>query len=164
LNTLRAGEDGAVVSLSSTLWHRLALGVPGKRKSYCLSLVASIAERSTDEWHAACGGHADAVMDPHFLLAVENSMAAEARFHNVIFRDSAGKPAGAAFLSLYTVDGLLLSTERWKKIGTHIRLLWPSFLKVPVLFVAALFRPARAICASPPAPITSRCFGNSIVC
>jgi predicted N-acyltransferase len=122
------------MSLSSTLWHRLALGASSSRKSYALSLAASITERDAEEWHAACGGRADAVMDPRFLKAVEKSMAAEARFHNVIFRDSAGEPAGAAFLSFYTVDGLLLSTQRWKKLGTQVRKLWPNFLKIPVLF------------------------------
>lgn len=121
------------MSVSSTLWHRLILGSSGIRESCSLSLVATIAERDSDEWHAACGGHADAVMDPRFLQAVEKSMATEARFHNVVFRDSAGAPAGAAFLSLYTVDGLLLATERWKRFGTQVRRLWPSFLKVPAL-------------------------------
>ncbi len=91
-------------------------------------------ERDADEWHAACGGRADAVMDPRFLKAVEESMAAEARFHNVVFRDASGEPAGAAFLSLYTIDGLLLASERWKKLGTRLRRLWPNFLKIPVLF------------------------------
>lgn len=122
------------MSLSSTLWHRLAFGEAGNRKSYSLSLASSITERSADEWHAACGGHADAVMDPRFLMAVEKSMAAEARFHNVVFRNSAGEPVGAAFLSLYTADALLLASERWKKVGTQIRQLWPSLLKIPVLF------------------------------
>lgn len=122
------------MSLSSTLWHRLALGSSGIGESYSLSLATTIAERGSDEWHAACGGHADAVMDPRFLRAVEKSMATQARFHNVVFRDCAGEPAGAAFLSLYTVDGLLLAAERWKKFATQVRRLWPNFLKVPVLF------------------------------
>lgn len=122
------------MSHTSTLWQRLALGASGDRKSYSLSLATSITERSVDEWHAACGGRADAAMDPRFLNAVEKTMASEARFHNVVFRDSAGVPAGAAFLSLCTVDSLLLSTEGWKKLGTRVRRLWPKFLKIPVLF------------------------------
>lgn len=134
LLTLRAGKFRYVMSRTSTLWNRLAFGSSDARKSYSLSLAASMTERSTDEWHAACGGHADAVMDPRFLKAVETSMATETRFHNVVFRDSAGEPAGAAFLSFYTVDGLLLSTERWKKLGAQVRQLWPNFLKIPVIF------------------------------
>ena len=60
-------------------------------------------------------------------------MGAEARLYNIVFRDAAGTPAAAAFLSLYTIDGLLLAPERWKKRGTQLRRLWPNFLKVPVL-------------------------------
>lgn len=106
----------------------------GKQTPYALSLATSITERSTEEWHAACGGHADAVMDPRFLAAVEKSMATEASFRNVVFRDQTGEPAGAAFLSLFTVDGLLLASARWKKIATQVRRLWSNFLRVPVLF------------------------------
>jgi Acetyltransferase (GNAT) domain len=105
-------------------------GIPGK---YSLSLAPSLDERDAEEWHAACGGRADTVMDPRFLRAVERSMDAEADFCNVVFRDSAGVPAGAAFLSLYPIDGLLLAPERWKKWGTRLRRLWPTFLKVKVL-------------------------------
>gem|GEM_PF-563748 len=131
---LRMSALRFAMSHTAALWHRLALGSSGSRGSYSLSLAASITERSAEEWHAACGGCADAVMDPRFLQVVEKSMAAAARFYNVVFRDGAGEPAGAAFLSLYPVDGLLLAKERWKKLGTHVRQLWPNFLKVPVLF------------------------------
>jgi hypothetical protein len=102
-------------------WHRLAPGSSGGRCLYSISLARSIVERNADEWHAACGGRADAVMDPRFLRAVEQSMGADARFWNVVFRDSAGKPVGAAALSLYTIDGLLLAPERWKRRGTWFR-------------------------------------------
>src|SRR5271165_3982056 len=82
---------------------------------YSISLARSIDERDADEWLAACGGGADAVMDPRFLRAVEKSMGAEGRFYNVVVRDAAGTPAAAAFLSLYTLDGLLLAPQHWKK-------------------------------------------------
>lgn len=116
-----------------SLWRRLALGSSGGRCPYTISLARSIDERDADEWHAACGGRADAVMDPRFLRAVEQSMGADTRFWNVVFRDAVGTPVGAAALSLYTIDGLLLAPERWKKRGTRLRRLWPNFLKVPVL-------------------------------
>ena len=61
-------------------------------------------------------------------------MAPEARFYNVVVRDANGTPAAAAFLSSYAIDGLLLAPERWKKVVTRLRWLWPSFLKVQVLF------------------------------
>jgi predicted N-acyltransferase len=104
---------------------------PGR---YAISLAPSIDARDAGEWHAACGGRADTVMDPRFLRAVERSMGAEAGFGNIVFRDAAGETAGAAFLSLYPIDGLLLAPERWKQLGTRLRRLWPSFLKVKVLF------------------------------
>ncbi len=101
---------------------------------YTISLARSIDERDADEWHAACGGHADAVMDPRFLRTVENSMGAEGRFYNVVMHDAAGAPAAAAFLSLYSIDGILLAPERWKKAVARLRWVWPRFLKVQVLF------------------------------
>jgi predicted N-acyltransferase len=73
-------------------------------------------------------------MDPRFLRAVENSMGSEARFYNVVVRDAAGRPAAAAFLSLYSVDGMLLAPERWKKAVARLRTVWAGFLKVQVLF------------------------------
>jgi predicted N-acyltransferase len=107
------------------------LRVPGK---YSVSLAHSIDERDPGEWHAACGGRADTVMDPRFLRAVERSMGAEADFCNVVFRDPRGAAVGAAFLSLYPIDGLLLAPPRWKTWGNRLRRLWPSFLRVKVLF------------------------------
>src|SRR5262249_45835328 len=83
---------------------------PGR---YALSLAPSIAAREAGEWPAAWGGRADTVMDPRFLRTVERSMGAEAGFCNVVFRDASGEAAGAAFLSLYPIDGLLLAPERW---------------------------------------------------
>jgi predicted N-acyltransferase len=117
---------------SSSFLRRLARGSSGDR-SYSLSLARSIDDRDADEWHAACGGRADTVVDPRFLRAIEKSMSADARFCNVVFRDAAGTPAGAAFLSLYTIDGLLLAPPHWKKMGMRLRRWWPNFLKVQVL-------------------------------
>jgi hypothetical protein len=119
---------------SCSLWHSLTQGSSARRCRYSVSLARSIDERDEDEWHAACGGRADAVMDPRFLRAVEQSMGANTRFWNVIFHDVAGAPVGAAALSLFTIDGLLLASPRWKQSGTRLRRLWPNFLKVPVLF------------------------------
>jgi predicted N-acyltransferase len=125
--------DSPLMNPSTHLGHRPATGSPGDRGPYSISLVRSIDERDADEWHTACGGRADAVMDPRFLRAVEHSMGADTHFWNVIFRDAAGMLVGAAALSLYTIDGLLLAPPRWKQAGTRLRRLWPNFLKVPVL-------------------------------
>jgi predicted N-acyltransferase len=111
-----------------------ALRPPDGQGPYSISLAHSIDERDADEWLAACGGRADAVMDPRFLRAVENSMGSEARFYNVVVSDAAANPVAAAFLSLYSIDGLLLAPEGWKKAVARLRWLWPSFLKVQVLF------------------------------
>ena len=73
-------------------------------------------------------------MDPRFLRAVEKSMGTEAQFYNVVVRNAAGTPAAAAFLSLYSIDGILLAPERWKKVVERLRWFWPGFLKVQVLF------------------------------
>jgi predicted N-acyltransferase len=122
------------MNLPLALWHPPALGSSGGQGPYSISLARSIDERDADEWRAACGGRVDAVMDPRFLRAVENSMGHEARFCNVVVRDAVGAPAAAAFFSLYSIDGMLLAPESWKKAVARIRWLWPSFLKVQVLF------------------------------
>jgi predicted N-acyltransferase len=122
------------MNLSSPLWNRPVFGSSRGQGPYSISLARSIDERDPDEWLTACGGRLDAVMDPRFLRAVENSMGAEARFYNVVVRDAAGTPAAAAFLSLYSIDGILLAPERWKKAVARLRWVWPSFLKVQVLF------------------------------
>lgn len=103
------------------------------RGLYSISLARSIDERDADEWQAACGGRAEAAMDPRFLRAVERSMGEAARFWYVVFRDATGTPVGAAALSRFTIDGLLLASPRWKTTGMRLRQLWPSLLKVPVL-------------------------------
>src|SRR6266849_2934650 len=118
------------MNTSSPLWRRSALAASGGRGDYSISLAHSIDERDPEEWRNACGGRLDAVMDPRFLRAVENSMGAEARFYNVVVRDAAGTPAAAAFISLYSIDGILLAPERWKRAVSWIRRLWPNFLKV----------------------------------
>jgi predicted N-acyltransferase len=122
------------MSVFSASSRRLRLRGPRIAGKYSLSLAHSIDERDTGEWHVACGGRADTIMDPRFLRAVERSMSAGAGFCNVVFHDPAGTAVGAAFLSLYPIDGLLLAPERWKTWGTRLRRLWPSFLKVKVLF------------------------------
>lgn len=119
-------------SLSSS-WRGAGFDSLRVQGPYSISLMRSIEERDADEWQAACGGRADAVMDPRFLRAVERSMSADTRFWNVVFRDADGIPIGAAALSLYTIDSLLLAPPGWKKTGTRLRRLWPNFLRVPVL-------------------------------
>ncbi|HEY7330718.1 MAG TPA: GNAT family N-acetyltransferase [Gemmataceae bacterium] len=73
-------------------------------------------------------------MDPRFLRTLEKSMGPEARFYNVVVRDAAGTPAAAAFLSLYSIDGILLAPPAWKTAVACLRRVWPSFLKFQVLF------------------------------
>ena len=49
-------------------------------------------------------------------------------------RDPAGRPAAAAVLSLFRIDGLLFVQEPWKKRLQSIRQRFPRFLKFKVLF------------------------------
>src|SRR5258708_9246260 len=73
---------------------------------YTFSLLQSISARDAREWRPFAG-LGDAVMDPRFLAAVERSMGSEAKFWNVVIRDPGGRPAAAAVLSLFPIDGLL---------------------------------------------------------
>jgi predicted N-acyltransferase len=121
------------MNTSSSLFHLPALGWRAGQGSDSVPVARSIDDRDADEWLTACGGPPDAVMDQRFLRAVENSLGTEAKFYNVVVRDTVGRPAAAAFLSLYTIDGTLLARQRWKKTVAWFRTMWPSFLKVQVL-------------------------------
>jgi predicted N-acyltransferase len=121
------------MNTTSSLLPRLGVGASEGQGSYSISLARCINERNVDEWVAACGGPPEAVMDPRFLRAVENSMGADAQFYNVVVRDAANQPAAAAFLTLYNLDSMLLAPPRWKKAVTWLRTLCPRLLKFRVL-------------------------------
>jgi hypothetical protein len=106
--------------------------VPGLA-GYTCSLLPSISERDTRAWEPFVRPD-DAVMDPRFLAAVERSMGGEAKFWYVVFRGPAGRPAAAAVLSLFAIDGLLFVQGPWKKWVQSLRQWFPRFLKVKVLF------------------------------
>jgi predicted N-acyltransferase len=53
----------------------------------------------------------DIFMDVRLLRAVEISMAQDATFRYVLFRDEAGTPAASACLCTYSVDGTVLANE-----------------------------------------------------
>jgi GNAT acetyltransferase-like protein len=99
---------------------------------YTSSVRSSIRERDVREWQPFVRP-GDVVTDPRFLTAVERSMGDEAKFWNVVFNDPAGRPAGAAVLSLFPIDGLLFVREPWKRRLQSLRRLFPRFLKVKVL-------------------------------
>ena len=74
------------------------------------------------------------MMDPRFLRAVERSMGEDARFWNVVVRDGEGRPAAAAVISLFTVDGALLAEGPLNRAIRSIRRFVPGLLKFKVLF------------------------------
>ena len=111
--------------------HSTGIGLGPAR--YTCSLLPSISARDLREWQPFAQP-GDAAMDPRFLTAVERSMGGEAKFWNVVFCDPTGRPAAAAFLSLFPMDGLLFIQEPWKSWVQSLRQWSPSFLKVKVLF------------------------------
>ena len=84
------------------------------------SLLRSISERDEREWGPFVRP-GDAVMDRRFLAAVERSMGDQAKFWNVVVRDGAGRPAAAAVLSLFPIDGLLFVQGPWKQWAQSLR-------------------------------------------
>jgi predicted N-acyltransferase len=105
----------------------------GGPAGYTCSVLPSISQRDPRDW-APFAPPGDAVMDPRFLASVESSMGGGARFWNVVLRDPAGRPAAAAVLTLFPVDGLLFLQEPWKSRVHALRQRFPRFLKVKVLF------------------------------
>jgi predicted N-acyltransferase len=112
---------------------RSTRGVGVEADSYSYSLCETIDQRDPEEWRPFHQGQADPMMDPRFLRSVERSMRG-ARFWNVVVHDGGGRPAAAAVLSLYTVDGAMMLEGRWRQALESARRVVPGLLKFPALF------------------------------
>ncbi|HTI50928.1 MAG TPA: hypothetical protein VL475_08255, partial [Planctomycetaceae bacterium] len=79
----------------------------------------SVDEIDVPLWNRLRDPH-DLFMDVRLLRAVEISMARDATFRYVLFRDEAGVPAASACICTYSVDGTVLADEglaRWLANG-----------------------------------------------
>jgi len=61
-------------------------------------------------------------------------MSESGKFWHVLFRDETGKPAAAACLCLYKIDGTLLAEGFSKKVAAFVARLIPALVKFKLLF------------------------------
>ncbi len=100
--------------------------------------------RSVDEidlaaWDALRDPH-DVFMDVRLLRAVEVSMARDASFKYILFRDAAGAPAASACVCTYAVDGTVLVEEGIaKRIACGLKKLSPRLLEYKIVFLGLPF-------------------------
>lgn len=84
-------------------------------------------------WAAAAGD--DLAMDLRLLRCFEHSMAGQCRCWAVLIREAAtGKPAAAAAVGLFGVDGLDTMGRAARRLARVARRVWPGFLRFGVLF------------------------------
>ena len=100
---------------------------------YRATTYPSIRDADWDVWNGLRDVKSDPFMDPRFILAVENSMAADSRFRHVLIHDEQGRPTAAACLCAYSVDGALLAEGGARTVATSIKKVAPFLLRVPVM-------------------------------
>lgn len=85
-------------------------GQQGPCTQHTIEVWNSIDEIDRAAWDSLRGSP-DLFMDVRLLRVVETSMARDASFRYVLFRDGSGRPAASACLCVYAVDGTLLADE-----------------------------------------------------
>ncbi|MFM7108337.1 MAG: GNAT family N-acetyltransferase [Planctomycetaceae bacterium] len=85
-------------------------------------------------WDALRGRH-DPFMDVRWLRAVETSLARDASFRHVLFRDAAGRPVASACLSTYAADGAVLAGHGVAgRVARGLRRISPWLVTYPIAF------------------------------
>ncbi len=102
--------------------------------AYTCTLYNSILEVDQALWNQFRRGDADPFMDPHFIRAVEVSMADSGRFWHAVFHDPDGRPMGCACICLYRVDASLLADGFAKTVANAFKRVVPWLLHFNVLF------------------------------
>jgi predicted N-acyltransferase len=93
----------------------------------------SIREIDWDEWNRLRDAKSDPFMDPRYILAVENAMGSVCHFRHVLIRDAENRPAAAACLCSYTIDGAVLAEGEAKKVAALVNRVAPVLLRIRVL-------------------------------
>jgi len=97
-------------------------------------LYESIGDVPLEDWDLLRRGRSDVFMDPRFVAAVERSMSDAGKFWCLLAYDGARRPVASACLSLFPLDLALLGQRTLRRIADSVRRVFPTFLKLPVLF------------------------------
>jgi predicted N-acyltransferase len=111
---------------------------PGVRE-YQAQIWRTAGEIDLTAWDCLRDRH-DLFMDVRLLQAVEQSMARDADFRYVLFRDRTGAPAASACLCTYSVDSTVLAEEGlMRRIGLALKRVSPALVRYKVLFCGMPF-------------------------
>jgi predicted N-acyltransferase len=106
---------------------------PPSAAGYRSVVHRSIREADWNAWNSLRDAKSDPFMDPRYILAVENAMAAECGFRHVMIRDQDDRLVATACLCSYSVDGGVLAEGDAKKITDVISRFAPVLLRTHVL-------------------------------
>lgn len=106
---------------------------------YLLEISDSIQNVDQDAWQRLCPAKADVFMNPGLLAAVESSMASDASFWYILFRDSQNNPVAAATISTYIIDSTVLAVGIGAKMAKVVSKVIPSLTRTKILFLGMPF-------------------------
>jgi predicted N-acyltransferase len=107
--------------------------------TYEAQVWAAVDEIDTTAWNHLRTPH-DLFMDVRLLRAVEASMARDATFRYVLFRDADGKPAASACLCTYSVDGTVLVEKGFaRRMACALKRISPVLVTYKIVFCGLPF-------------------------
>lgn len=107
---------------------------PTTRPHPVAEILDSAAAIDIAAWDAL-RGRDDPFMDVRWLRAVEASLARDATFRYVLFRDATGRPAASACLATYAADGAVLAGHGLAgRVARGLRRISPWLVTYPIAF------------------------------
>jgi hypothetical protein len=106
-----------------------------KRQSVVTYRICDSLDTCLEEWNrvwSTSGG--DVFMHPRWLRALEAAMAGISRFRYILFYDNATEPVACAVLTTFHMDLAVIAGERAMRMINLLRRIFPSLLRVTVLF------------------------------
>lgn len=101
---------------------------------YTYQLYDSIFDIDPVQWYQVVDVIHDLSMNRELIHLTETSLSNQAKFWNVLIRDSNQQPVACACLCLFQADGVQSCPEIIMCTATAIRKVWPNILKFSVLF------------------------------
>lgn len=101
---------------------------------FAWEIADSTSEVNWDDWCTVCDDPSDLAMDPRFLRALEGPMADVSETKYLIGYDDQGNPVACTCVSLFLVDGAVLTGPRHRKMINTVRKIYPRYLMFRVLF------------------------------
>ncbi len=86
------------------------------------------------DWQFVSERFDDPYVDPRMIAAVQSSLAAQARFWNVIVYDEDDHPAAIACFFSQRADAFMMAPSKFKRAIRFARRAWPGLFRLQMLF------------------------------